>query len=166
MKLSNIFSGLSGEARCVSIPCSTVASMVSSETVRLFLQIPLSIIREHRRNRPRLSPPAMTYPDPHWPHFNRPESKRRDLVVWYRAGPPRSPRRRCTAFHVSSLIMRSSGTSATIHSDDGFGRLMRRPFSGFLMKLCRFQTIRPTYSSFWRMPFRRFRLPPIVDAFQ
>jgi hypothetical protein len=33
------------------------------------------------------------------------------------------------------------------------------------MKDCRYQMIRPAYSSFCKMPFIRFRLPPIVDAF-
>ena len=71
-----------------------------------------------------------------------------------------------TAANVSSSMIRSSGRLDSVHSAGGLGRLTRRPVSGSFMKLCLFQTIRPTYSGFCRMPFFRFRLPPIVEAFQ
>ncbi|KRQ01313.1 hypothetical protein AOQ73_18350 [Bradyrhizobium pachyrhizi] len=62
--------------------------------------------------------------------------------------------------------MRRCSACAVIHSSRGFSRLMRLPVSGSFMKLWRFQTMRPTYSSFCRMPFMRLRLPAMVEAFQ
>ena len=54
-----------------------------------------------------------------------------------------SPWRSFTACHSSSSTMRSSGTSATIHSSGGLMRETRLPVSGFFMKRSRFHTSRP-----------------------
>ncbi|MCE7876644.1 MAG: hypothetical protein DYH14_04785 [Betaproteobacteria bacterium PRO3] len=48
--------------------------------------------------------------------------------------------------------MRSSGCSVTIHSDSGRGRGSRLPVAGSFTHWRRFQTMRPTYASLFRMP--------------
>ena len=79
----------------------------------------------------------MMKPEPHTPHFVRPENK-----YWGRRARPMFPLsatarlvarwRSFAASHSSSLMMRRAGMPFVIHSFDGFKRETRLPVSGFL----------------------------------
>ena len=59
----------------------------------------------------------------------------------------------------SSGMIRRGGTAVVIHSDAGFSRDTRLPVSGFFTYRKRFHTMRPTYSSLFRIPVPRFAFP-------